>query len=77
MKKVCNVSIKPKYKGEPLEAMLRRFKKKVEKSGVIADIRKKEYYVAPAEAKRIKHKKAVQRLRKEQSKRAARLGLDK
>lgn len=67
-----NVTIKQKYPHESVESMLRRFKKKVEKAGVLQDMRKHEEYVAPAEKRRIKSKLARARVAKEERKKAAR-----
>lgn len=67
-----NVTIKQKYPHESAESMLRRFKKKVEKAGVLQDMRKHEEYVAPAEKKRLKSKLARARVAKEERKKTAR-----
>lgn len=67
-----NVTIKQKYPHESVESMLRRFKKKVEKAGVLQDMRKHEEYVAPAEKRRLKSKLARARVAKEERKKAAR-----
>ena len=50
--------------GETLDSMLRRFKKDVAKSGVLQDIKKHEYYVAPSEKRRIKSEQARKRAKK-------------
>jgi len=46
------VEVKPKYDGEPLEQMLKRFKKKVDSSGVIKEIYYRKYYRKPSLAKK-------------------------
>lgn len=51
-------------KGEPVDSLLKRFKKEVMKSGVTAEIRKREYYVAPSAKRRLKHEAALKRARK-------------
>jgi len=42
--------------GETIEDTLKRFKKDVMKSGVLAEARKKEYYVKPSVAKKLRRK---------------------
>ena len=46
------------------DQMLRQFKKKVEKSGVIQECRKREYYEKPAQKKQRKKKEAIRRQRR-------------
>lgn len=55
-----------KYPKEPLEPMLRRFKKKLEKENTLKDMRKHDYYLSPSEKRRFKSKLARQRLMKEE-----------
>ncbi len=43
-------------KGEPIERALRRLKKKLDREGVIRDVRAKRYYEKPSETKRRKNK---------------------
>ena len=50
--------------GEPIQKALRRLKKKVEKAGVMKDIRKNKFFIKPSEARRMKHKAAIRRARK-------------
>ncbi len=54
--------------GEPLEKLLRIFKKQVEKSGVIGDLKKKDHYEKPSIRKKKKsiaaRKRHVKQLRK-------------
>ena len=50
--------------GENLDSMLRRFKKEVVKGGILQDLRKHEYYVAPSEKRRIKSAQARKRAKK-------------
>ena len=53
------------------EQMLRQFKKKVEKEGILKDMRKHEEYTKPSVAKKLKSKLARQRVAKEEAKKAA------
>jgi small subunit ribosomal protein S21 len=43
-------------KGEPMERALRRLKKRLDREGIIRDVRAKRYFVKPAQAKRRKKK---------------------
>ncbi|MGF1449564.1 MAG: 30S ribosomal protein S21 [Opitutales bacterium] len=43
-------------KGEPMEKALRRLKKKLDREGVIRDVRAKRYFEKPSETKRRKKK---------------------
>ena len=56
---------KKKRKPRPLtfDQMLRKFKKKVERAGVIQEVKKREYYEKPAQKRQRKKKEAI---RKEQ-----------
>ena len=46
-------------KGEAMEKALRRLKKKLDREGVIRDVRQKRYYEKPCEIKRRKNKVAA------------------
>lgn len=48
---------------ESQEQLLRRFRKKVAKSGVLSTIRKKRWFVSKSELRRIQKKKAIRRNR--------------
>ena len=43
-------------KGEPMERALRRLKKRLDREGVIRDVRAKRYFDKPSQAKRRKKK---------------------
>lgn len=47
--------------GESFEAALRRFKKSVEKAGVMAELRKREYYEKPSVRRKRKSAQARKR----------------
>lgn len=53
---------------EPIEKLLKLLKKQVERSGIIYDVKKREYYVKPSVAKVIKSRTARKRIKKEQKK---------
>ena len=46
---------------EPVEQMLKRFKKMCEKEGLTRDIKRNSYYEKPSERKRRKERKSVKR----------------
>lgn len=57
----------PKVEARPNESteqLLRRFRKSVMKSRVLADVRRKRWFVSKSELQRIKKKKAIRRQRK-------------
>ena len=57
--------IKVKSRGnEPLEKLLKRFKKKCEKEGLIKDIKRCSFYEKPSERRRRKVRKAIKRAAK-------------
>jgi small subunit ribosomal protein S21 len=67
IKSVCNVCVKQKYEHEPLDKLLKRFKKQCDKADLKADLRKHDYYLSPSEKRKLKSKLAQQRLRREES----------
>ncbi|MBG7610422.1 MAG: 30S ribosomal protein S21 [Anaerolineae bacterium] len=46
---------------ESQEQLLRRFRKKVAKSGVLSAVRRKRWFVSKSELRRIQRKKAIRR----------------
>ena len=57
--------IKVKARGnEPLEKLMRRFKKKCEKEGLVRDMKRSSYYEKPSERRRRKERKSAKRLAK-------------
>jgi len=46
-------------KGEPIERALRRLKKRLDREGVIRDVRNKRYFEKPSEVRRRKKKVAA------------------
>ena len=50
---------------ESLESALKRFKRKVQKDGIIGDIRKKEEYVKPSVRRKKKSEAARKKLKTE------------
>jgi len=47
-------SVTQKYKKEPFDKMLRRFKNQCEKAGIVKSVRDKQYYDKPNQ---VKHRK--------------------
>ena len=52
-----------KKKPRPLsfDQMMRKFKKKVERAGILQEVKKREYYEKPAQKKQRKKKEAIRR----------------
>ena len=46
-----------------VEKMIRKFKKKVDTEGILKDLRKREFYMAPSLKRRMKSKEAERRRR--------------
>ena len=59
-----------KMPNESDESLLRRFRKKVAKSGVMSTVRRKRWHVSKSELRRIQKKKAIRRVRRRNSLRA-------
>jgi small subunit ribosomal protein S21 len=49
------------------ESLLRRFRKKVAKAGVMSTVRRKRWHVSKSELRRIQKKKAIRRMRRRQT----------
>lgn len=60
---MANVELRP---GETQDSLLRRFRKKVMRNGVLRDAKKNRYFVSKSEKRRIAKRKAVRRLRRRQ-----------
>ena len=50
--------------GEPVDVAIRRFKRSCEKAGVLADVRKREFYEKPTQERKRKKAAAVKRYKK-------------
>jgi len=53
------------FNDEPIEKLLRIFKKQVERAGLMYDVKKKEYYQKPSVKKVLKSREARRRAAKE------------
>jgi len=51
---------------ESQDQLLKRFRKKVAKSGVLSTVRRKRWFVSKSELRRIQKKKAVRRIKRRQ-----------
>jgi small subunit ribosomal protein S21 len=52
--------------GESPDNLLRRFRTKVQRSGILRDAKKKRHFVSKSEKRRIAKRKAIRRARKRQ-----------
>jgi small subunit ribosomal protein S21 len=50
--------------GESQDSLLKRFRKKVVKSGVLSTIRNKRWFVSKSEQRRMEKKKAIRRMKR-------------
>jgi small subunit ribosomal protein S21 len=60
---MANVELRP---GETQDNLLRRFRKKVMRNGILRDAKKKRYFVSKSEKRRIAKRKAIRRHRRRQ-----------
>jgi small subunit ribosomal protein S21 len=63
VKGLATVSLRP---NESQDQLLRRFRKKVAKSGILSTVRRKRWFVSKSELRRINKKKAIRRLKRRQ-----------
>lgn len=54
---------------ETIDSLIRRFKKDVEKAGIIKELKRREYYLSPSLKKRLKHQAALKEAQKRASNR--------
>ncbi|GAB4544991.1 MAG: 30S ribosomal protein S21 [Anaerolineales bacterium] len=54
--------------GESQDSLLKRFRKKVVKSGVLSTIRNKRWFVSKSEQRRMEKKKAIRRMKRRNTK---------
>ena len=52
---------------ESQDQLLKRFRKKVVKSGVLSTVRRKRWFVSKSELRRIERKKAIRRIKRRQT----------
>ena len=58
---MTTVVIRP---NESQDQLLKRFRKKVGKSGVLSTVRRKRWFISKSELRRIEKKKAIRRLKR-------------
>ena len=51
---------------ESQDALLKRFRKKVVKSGVLSTVRRKRWFISRSELRRVEKKKAIRRIKRRQ-----------
>jgi small subunit ribosomal protein S21 len=61
--RLTQVNLRP---NESQDQLLRRFRKKVAKSGILSTVRRKRWFVSKSELRRIQKKKAIRRLKRRQ-----------
>jgi small subunit ribosomal protein S21 len=54
--------------GESQDSLLKRFRKKIIKSGILSTIRDKRWFVSKSETRRMEKKKAIRRIKRRASK---------
>ena len=60
---MATVNLRP---NESQDQLLKRFRKKVAKSGILSTVRRKRWFVSKSELRRIQKKKAIRRLKRRQ-----------
>jgi small subunit ribosomal protein S21 len=65
---MTTVTLRP---NESQDQLLKRFRKKVSKSGILSTVRRKRWFVSKSELRRIQRKKAIRRLKRRQRKYAS------
>lgn len=50
--------------GESQDSLLKRFRKKIVKSGILSTIRNKRWFVSKSEQRRMERKKAIRRIKR-------------
>ena len=51
---------------EPQDQLLKRFRKKVVKSGILSTVRRKRWFISKSELRRVEKKKAMRRMKRRQ-----------
>ena len=74
MSRAVVVEVKPRYKDEPIEKMIRRFSKKCKKERIIEQYRDRMYYEKPSKKRKREKEKRKRVLQKLRAKLENRLG---
>ena len=62
---VTTVNLRP---NESQESLLKRFRKKVTRAGILSTVRRKRWFVSKSELRRIQKKKAIRRIKRRERK---------
>lgn len=54
---VVNVVVTKMHENDTIEDMLKRFKRKMKYSGIMQELRKREYFISKSEEKRLKKRR--------------------
>jgi small subunit ribosomal protein S21 len=65
-KEVKELAIVNLRNGESQDSLLKRFRKKVVKSGVLSTVRRKRWFVSKSEQRRMEKKKSARRFKRKQ-----------
>ena len=60
---LTSVNLRP---NESQDQLLKRFRKKVAKSGILSTVRRKRWFVSKSELRRIQKKKSIRRIKRRQ-----------
>ena len=60
---MASVVLRP---NESQDQLLKRFRKKVVKSGVLSTVRRKRWFISKSELRRVEKKKAIRRMKRRQ-----------
>ena len=63
---MINLAVVNLRNGESQDQLLKRFRKKVVKSGVLSTVRRKRWFVSKSEQRRMEKKKAARRFKRKQ-----------
>jgi small subunit ribosomal protein S21 len=62
---VTGVNLRP---NESQESLLKRFRKKVTRAGILSTVRRKRWFISKSELRRIQKKKAIRRIKRRERK---------
>jgi small subunit ribosomal protein S21 len=60
---LASVNLRP---NESQDQLLKRFRKKVAKSGILSTVRRKRWFISKSELRRIEKKKSIRRIKRRQ-----------
>ena len=61
---MASVILRP---NELQDSLLKRFRKKVVKSGILSTVRRKRWFISKSELRRVEKKKAIRRIKRRQT----------